>query len=69
MIAIMPVESNRVCTFKQYAPAWRLGTGVRLALEPGVYQVTGEDRVDGVLYLRLANAYRIDSRVAMEFAI
>jgi len=53
---------TRRCRLKQYSPAWALGTGLRTALAPGEYEVTGEDQVGGRLYLRLANSYRIDSR-------
>ena len=58
----------RYCTIDRYTPVWALGTGLKVALAPGDYQVTGKDRVNGTLYYRLANAYRIDSREILQRA-
>ena len=62
MIAPMPSHANDCCTFENYTPAWRLGTGLRVSLPPGSYEVTGEDHLDDRTYFRLDDAYRIDAR-------
>lgn len=51
----------RHCTIDHYAPAWALGTGLRVGLPPGKYKVTGEDRINGRFYLRIEDKYRIAS--------
>jgi len=62
MIAPMPNQANQCCTFESYTPAWRLGTGLRVSLPPGSYEVTGEDHLDERTYFRLDDAYRIDGQ-------
>lgn len=58
MIATAP----RHCTIERYTPAWALGTGLRVGIAPGKYQVTGKDRINGRLYLRIVDRYRIAAR-------
>ena len=58
--------SQRICIFRQYTPAWAIGTGLRVSLAPGKYIVTREERRGGVLYLCLDDAYRVDSREIAE---
>ena len=60
----MIARTNEYCTVERYTPAWALGTGLRVALAPGHYRVTGRDHVHGRRYFRLANAFRIDARNA-----
>ena len=54
--------SQRICSFRQYTPAWAIGTGLRVSLAPGKYRVTHEEVRSGVRYLCLDDAYRVDSR-------
>jgi len=54
-------DTDRKCTFKQYTSAYRIGTGLKVSLPPGEYSITGEEFLDGVLYFRLNETYRIDS--------
>ena len=53
---------QRTCRFEQYTPAWARGTGLRVSLNPGVYRITGEEELNGVLYFWLNDLYRVDSR-------
>lgn len=53
-----PVE----CAIDRYATAWRLGTGLPVAVEPGIYSITDSLRVDGVRYVTLDGRIRIDAR-------
>ena len=61
MIAIPSSNDRTICLIQSYSPAWQLGTGLRIALAPGTYLITGEDQMQGVVYFRLGDAYRIDS--------
>ncbi len=56
------LRQHRFRTVDHYAKAWRLGTGLPVALTPGQYRITGEDRMNGVVYYRLNDMYRVDSR-------
>ena len=62
MIAPIWTKLEGSCTFERHVPAWAFGTGLRVALAPGEYRITGQDEVNGVIYLRLDDSYRIDSR-------
>ena len=55
-------EADRFCTFRRYTRAWQSGTGLRVSLAPGKYQVTGEERLNGVTFFCLEGGYRIDVR-------
>ena len=54
--------SQRICIFRQYTPAWEIGTGLRVSLSPGKYRVTLEEFHNGVRYFCLDETYRIDTR-------
>lgn len=54
------------CTVRQYSPAWALGTGLRVALNPGEYQVTGTGTVHGMPFLYLDDAYHSPADVCEE---
>lgn len=62
-------EQQTTCTFNGYTPAWALGTGLRVSLAPGRYQITGEEQLNGVRYLWLNESYRIDARELPEHSI
>lgn len=55
-------ESERVCVFRRYTPAWEVGTGLPVSLAPGRYRVTGEEYRNGICYLELNETYRVDAR-------
>jgi hypothetical protein len=55
-------EADRFCTFQRYTNAWQVGTGLKVSLAPGKYRVTGEEKLDGVVFFRLEGVYRIDAR-------
>lgn len=59
-------EDHCRCTVRQYSPAWALGTGLPVALNPGEYQVTGADDVHGMPYLYLDDAYHSPAEVCEE---
>ncbi len=61
MIASPSSKATRTCLIRNYSPAWALGTGLRVSLPPGTYPITGEDRLQQVVYFRLSDAYRIES--------
>ena len=54
-------EEKPVCLLQSDSPAWQLGTGLPISLAPGTYPITGEDQLQGVVYFRLGDAYRIES--------
>lgn len=54
-------NSARYCTFQQYTLAWEVGTGLRVALKPGRYRITGEERLNGIQFFRLEERYRIEA--------
>jgi hypothetical protein len=56
------LKADRFCSFRRYTRAWQLGTGLRVSLAPGNYQVTGEVRLNGVVFFCLEGGYRIDVR-------
>ena len=58
----LPRKGQRVCVLRHYTPAWAMGTGLRVSLPPGKYRVTGEQRVNGVRFICLEDAYRVDVR-------
>ena len=55
-------EADRFFIFQRYTHAWQLGTGLKVSLAPGKYRVTGEEKLNGVLFFRLLEGYRIDAR-------
>ena len=55
-------DADRFCTFQCYTHAWQLETGLKISLAPGKYRVTGEEKVNGVVFFRLEEVYRIDAR-------
>ncbi len=55
-------EADRFCTFQRYAYVWQLGTGLKVSLTPGNYRVTGEEKLNGVVFFHLEGGYRIDAR-------
>ena len=59
-------EAERFCTFQRYTHAWEVGTGLKVSLAPGKYRVTGEEKLNGVLFFRLDGVYRIDAREVSE---
>ncbi len=61
MIAVPSTNDRPPCLIQNYSPAWQLGTGLPISLAPGTYPITGEDQLQGVVYFRLGDAYRIDS--------
>ena len=61
MIATPSANDRSACLIQNYSPAWQLGTGLRISLAPGTYPITGEDQLQGVVYFRLGDTYRIDS--------
>jgi hypothetical protein len=52
-------NSQRICNFRYYTPAWEIGTGLQVSLAPGEYEVTSEEVRDGVRYFCLDETYRI----------
>ncbi len=60
------LRQGSTCTIEGYAKAWCLGTGLPIGLAPGQYQITGQDCVNGTVYFRLDNAYRIEARKLAE---
>lgn len=54
-------NSTRYCTFQQYTLAWEVGTGLRVALKPGSYRITGEEQLNGIHFVRLDERYRIEA--------
>ncbi len=61
MIAVPSTNDRPPCLIQNYSPAWQLGTGLPISLAPGTYPITGEDQLQGVVYFRLGDTYRIDS--------
>jgi len=62
---ISPVADQqppRSCTTKYYIQGWALGTGLRVSLPPGRYQITGEETFQGARFFRLNNRYRVAAR-------
>jgi hypothetical protein len=57
MIAKATVDGNDRCTVKHNSPAWAIGTGLRVGLEPGEYRITGQHVVNGVPFVELDGAY------------
>jgi hypothetical protein len=55
-------EADRFYTFQRYTHAWQVGTGLRVSLAPGKYRVTGEEKLNGVVLIRLEGVYWIDVR-------
>jgi len=55
-------EADRFCTFQRYTQAWQVGTGLKVSLAPGKYRVTGEETVNGLVFIHLDGGYRIDAR-------
>ena len=55
-------EADRFCTFQRYTHAWQVGTGLKVSLAPGKYRVTGEETVNGLVFIQLDGGYRIDAR-------
>ena len=53
-------ESEKLCIFRHYTPAWEMGTGLRISLAPGEYRITGEENRNGIRYFRLNETYRVD---------
>ncbi len=49
------------CTFEQYTTAFEVGTGLRVALAPGEYEITGREQRDATTYLLLNGQYRVDA--------
>ncbi len=58
MLAAGP-KREQFCTFHDYTPAWEVGTGLKVSLAPGRYRITGEERLNGIQFLRLEETYRI----------
>ncbi len=58
MIAKGFVDGNDRYTVKRHSPAWAIGTGLRVGLEPGEYRITGQHVVNGVPFVELDGAYR-----------
>ncbi len=54
-------EADRFYTFQCYTHAWQVGTGLKVSLAPGKYRVTGEEKLNGVVFFRLKGGYRIAS--------
>jgi len=61
-MTVLSINSELHCQIDRHIPAWKMGTGVKISLKPGVYQITGDDLVAGVIYLTLDNSFRIDKR-------
>ena len=61
MIAAPSTNDRPPCLIQNYSPAWQLGTGLAISLAPGTYPITGENQLQGVVYFRLGDTYRIDS--------
>ena len=54
-------DSEQFCVFDRYIHGWQVGTGIRVSLAPGKYRITAEEQIDGKLFLKLENSYRIDA--------
>ena len=54
-------DSEQFCEFHHYIHGWQIGTGIRVSLAPGKYRITAEEQIDGRLFLKLDNSYRIDA--------
>ena len=63
MIAKAFVDRNDRCTVKRCSPAWAIGTGLRVGLEPGEYRITGQPVVNGVPFVELDGAYHRPSGI------
>ncbi len=60
---IQPVSSRpRTCITRYYIQGWALGTGLRVSLPPGRYEITGEETFQGARFFRLNNKYRVAAR-------
>ena len=57
MIAKAFVDGNHRCKVKRSSPAWAIGSGLRVGLEPGEYRITGQHVVNGVPFVELDGAY------------
>jgi hypothetical protein len=57
MIAKATVDGNIRCRVIRYSRVWAIGTGLRVGLKPGEYQITGEHLVNGVPFVQLDGAY------------
>lgn len=54
-------DSEQFCILDRYIHGWQIGTGIRVSLAPGKYRITAEEQIDGRLFLKLENFYRIDA--------
>ena len=55
-------EADHFITLQRYTHVWEVGTGLKVSLAPGKYRVTGEEKLNGVVFFRLKGGYRIASR-------
>lgn len=51
-------ERNRYAV-QQYATAWEMGTGLRVTLPPGEYDITASEQLENVRYYLLNARYRV----------
>lgn len=51
------------CTFDRYTTAFEVGTGLRVALAPGEYEITGREQRGAATYLLLNGQYRVDAEL------
>ena len=62
MIATAEQTERERCTVNRVATAWEVGTGLRVALGPGEYQVTGSEEVGGERFLYLNETYHCHAK-------
>lgn len=55
------LDATELLTLDRHVAAWRIGTGLRLALSPGTYRVTGRVTIAGRDYLVLDGNVRVES--------
>lgn len=61
-MTVLSINSQLHCQINRHTQAWKMGTGLKISLEPGIYQITAEEHFDGVRYFTLEDAFRIDER-------
>ena len=59
-------DKEKFCEFHHYIYGWKVGTGIRVSLAPGKYRITAEEQIDGRMFLKLDNSYRIDAEEFFE---
>ena len=61
-------EADHFITLQRYTHVWEVGTGLKVSLAPGKYRVTGEETVNGLVFIHLDGGYRIDAHELLSAA-